>query len=307
MSAKLVSVVMATYNGEMYLREQVDSIINQTYRPIEIIIVDDCSSDSTFDILKEYERRHDFIRVYKNEINKGVSSTFSSGVAKSFGSYIAFSDQDDFWLPNKLDKLVNDIGNNLLICSDFISVDSQLNVIGDQYNKSMNKLPRQCFSDYLIGNNIIGCCTMISRELVTLSMPIPDRFYMHDYYFAIWASFYNSIKKIPDSLVYYRQHNNNVLGASKQTYDQFINRSKEHYESLESLLLKDIFRNNEDIKLMVSYRKSIYTGDFLGIKNVFKLLRFKHGYKLIILFIITRGTGSYRISKFLFTQLRRFV
>ena len=296
---------MATYNGEKYLREQLNSIIEQSYKNIELIVIDDCSQDSTLDILGEYEAQYSFIRVYRNKFNMGVSKTFSFGISKSVGECVAFCDQDDVWLPNKLEIMMSQMGNNLLICSAFIAVDMNLKVLNK--NESISKLPRVCFADYLIGNNVTGCCTIISRELIDMAMPIPNEFYMHDYYFALYASYYNRLKRISIPLVYYRQHGNNVLGSTRQTYDQFIQRSKLHYVSLESLQTKNVFANNEDLKLMILYRKSIYCGSSFGLKNFIKLMKFNHGFKLTLLYFVVRGTNSYCISKFLFTQLRKYI
>lgn len=305
MENNLVSIVMATYNGEKYLREQLDSIIEQTYKNIELIVVDDCSQDSTLDILVAYQASHNFIKIYRNESNMGVSQTFSFGITKAIGDYVAFCDQDDVWLPNKIEILISEVGDNLLICSPFIAVDSKLCTLNKDV--PISKLPRVCFADYLIGNNVTGCCAMISRELIELAMPIPKEFYMHDYYFALYASYHNRLKRISIPLVYYRQHGNNVLGSTRQTYDQFIQRSKLHYVSLESLQTKSVFVNNEDLKLMILYRKSIYCGSSFGLKNFIKLMKFNHGFKLTLLYFVVRGTNSYCISKFLFTQLRKYI
>jgi len=95
---KTVSVVMATYNGEKYLREQLDSILGQTYAPFEIIIQDDGSTDGTVDIAKEYVQKYGFIKLYVNEHNLGFNQNFKSVAMKATGDYVAISDQDDIWL-----------------------------------------------------------------------------------------------------------------------------------------------------------------------------------------------------------------
>ncbi|MEZ7866922.1 MAG: glycosyltransferase [Paludibacteraceae bacterium] len=124
-----VSVVMCTYNGEKYLREQLDSIINQTYPIHEIIIQDDCSTDGTWEIIQEYATRNNNFRIYRNEINLSVYHNFFSAFQKVTGEYFAVSDQDDFWLPDKIKIFVEyaEKSNALLFYSDSIIADTELN------------------------------------------------------------------------------------------------------------------------------------------------------------------------------------
>ena len=126
MGKKTVSVVMCTYNGEKYLREQMDSILAQTYPIHEIIVCDDCSTDGTMNILQEYATKFPFIKVHRNTRNKGCNQNFHDifyQVSKKV-DYIAISDQDDIWFPEKIGKLVQLIekeeGYNLCF-SDIIS------------------------------------------------------------------------------------------------------------------------------------------------------------------------------------------
>ena len=106
MSTKTVSVVMTTYNGELFLREQLDSILCQTYPIHELIVQDDCSTDNTVEIIKEYATRHPFIKLYVNEHNLGFNKNFKTAVMKATGDYVAIADQDDIWFPEKIEKQV---------------------------------------------------------------------------------------------------------------------------------------------------------------------------------------------------------
>lgn len=119
---KKVSVVMCTYNGEKYLREQIDSILSQTYPIYELLIQDDLSTDSTLDILSEYEARYSFVKVLRNKKNMGVPQNFKSIFFQATGEYIVVSDQDDIWLCNKIECMLKAIGNNLLITSASYSI-----------------------------------------------------------------------------------------------------------------------------------------------------------------------------------------
>jgi glycosyltransferase involved in cell wall biosynthesis len=114
---KKVSVVMCTYNGEKYVREQLDSILNQTYPVCEIIVQDDCSTDGTWNILQEYEQKFPVIKCFRNESNLYVDMNFKTAFWRATGDFIAPSDQDDIWLPHKIETLVKLIDNKMLAFS----------------------------------------------------------------------------------------------------------------------------------------------------------------------------------------------
>jgi glycosyltransferase involved in cell wall biosynthesis len=113
---KTVSIIMGTYNGEKYIREQLDSILEQTYPIKEIIIQDDGSTDGTIDICEEYANKHTNIRFSRNEHNLGFNLNFKSAAMKATGDYVAVSDQDDVWFPEKIAKQVEAIGEEYDIC-----------------------------------------------------------------------------------------------------------------------------------------------------------------------------------------------
>lgn len=108
---KTVSVVMCTYNGARYIREQLDSILRQTYPASEVIVQDDGSTDGTTDIVREYAGKHPVVRLFENEHNLGFNPNFKSAVMKATGDYVAISDQDDVWFPEKIAKQVEAIGD----------------------------------------------------------------------------------------------------------------------------------------------------------------------------------------------------
>lgn len=109
---KTVSVVMCTYNGASYLRQQLDTIINQTYPIHELIVQDDQSTDDTMVILEEYAARYPFMQIYRKQQRKGINDNFYSAMAYATGDYIALSDQDDVWEPTKIEEQINAIGDN---------------------------------------------------------------------------------------------------------------------------------------------------------------------------------------------------
>lgn len=133
-----VSVVLCTYNGERYIREQLESVLTQTYPLYEIIISDDCSSDHTWEIVKEYEDRYpDLIRYYQNETNLYWWRNFYKAMLLAKGDYIAFCDQDDVWNPDKIGKQIEAIGDN------YVCVHGDYCWVGDEQNPRYAKKKRQ--------------------------------------------------------------------------------------------------------------------------------------------------------------------
>ena len=123
-----VQVLMSTYNGERFLREQMESLLQQTYENLEILIRDDGSKDGTCEILKEYGERYSNIKVYY-ESNVGVIKSFFELLKKSEAAYIAFCDQDDVWLAEKIERAVEILKNQqapALYCSNKILTDESL-------------------------------------------------------------------------------------------------------------------------------------------------------------------------------------
>lgn len=114
MEEKTVSIVMCTYNGEEYLRQQLDTIINQTYPVEEIVIQDDHSTDSTMSILLDYAKRSPKIKIFTNEADHGINGNFFSAMKRAKGEYIAICDQDDLWESVKIEKQMATIGDRLL-------------------------------------------------------------------------------------------------------------------------------------------------------------------------------------------------
>jgi glycosyltransferase involved in cell wall biosynthesis len=216
-SAPLISVVLATYNGEKYLREQLDSIFSQDYSNFEVIASDDCSSDATVEILDEYSKRYNLCWSV-NERNLGFIRNFEGVMLKAGGEYLALCDQDDLWLSDKLSVL-----SNLLIEKDALLVYSNAELI-DGEGVSLNQdiwtssrtIPERCASHevFYLNNYVTGCTVMFRRELLELVTPFPICI-CHDWWLAYVSSYYGRIAWTERQLVKYRQHGANVIGARR--------------------------------------------------------------------------------------------
>lgn len=201
----LVSIALATYNGEKYLVEQLDTLVNQTYKNVEIIVSDDGSTDGTIQILKNYAEKYSNFFVYKNESVHGIKRNFENALKYCNGAYIAFSDQDDVWMLEKIEKLVGAIGNYSLVYHDSLFVDETGKSLDKTFSTDLN-----CYSGYdarvfLFSNCVSGHALLIKKNVLLGSLPFPEAKF-HDWWLAFKATDNNGIKFINEILVHYRQH-----------------------------------------------------------------------------------------------------
>lgn len=209
-----VSVAMTTYNGERFLREQIDSILAQTLLPREIVVADDCSSDGTRNILLEYDRANPGVfKLLFNERNLGFAKNFERAVAACSSDYVALCDQDDVWDPEKLATLLGNVGDADLVHSDARLVDSTGKLIAESYTALSRKhVNKRSFVDVCVNNSVTGCTAMATRALMTRALPFSANM-PHDHWLAVWAACGRGIRYVPLPLVSYRQHEGNVIGA----------------------------------------------------------------------------------------------
>lgn len=213
---KTVSVAMCTYNGAQYLRPQLDSILNQSYPPSEIIIVDDNSSDDTVELLKEYADKSDLIRVYVNDFNLGFLKNFSLAISKTSCDYVALSDQDDIWDEKHIERLIESIGEKAICVGESRLIDSSGNDIGLTFNdiRGNNYIPKGDISKaYRIiynYNPYRGADMLINRSWIEGFLPIPPAVEYHDTFLAACASLTSGLVVINDVVSYYRIHTSQV-------------------------------------------------------------------------------------------------
>lgn len=213
MNNPLISIAMTTFNGELFLREQLDSLINQTYQNIEIIICDDSSTDQTLEILKEYSHIRN-MTYYSNTVQLGVVKNFEKVLSLCTGEYIALADQDDIWNIYKLQILYENIGDHLLIHSDAKLIDQNNNLLAQSYFAFSNKKLREHTFEYFFNNDVTGCTTLFNKKLLELALPFPSAIIMHDWWLALCASKEGKIKYLDKTLILYRQHQGNQVGAT---------------------------------------------------------------------------------------------
>jgi glycosyltransferase involved in cell wall biosynthesis len=215
----LISVAMASFNGEKFIEKQIESIYSQTYRNIELVVCDDHSSDSTKILLDKHIKRQNF-RYLINKNNLGFVKNFERAITSCKGDYIALADQDDIWLPHKLETLISNIGNHSLICSDSELIDRDGDILAPSFqtlSKTYKKVPaNEQFRLFTFRNYVTGCTAMFKREVLTKAMPFPEGIRYHDWWLALVASSMNGVIYIPERLVQYRQHGENDTGANRK-------------------------------------------------------------------------------------------
>lgn len=304
---KLVSVAMATYNGEKYLTEQLDSILNQNYPIYEIIVVDDGSSDRTLNILNSYKEKYSNIKVYPNPENLGVVKSFERAIMLTSGDYIALSDQDDVWFENKIEELVAEIDDNLLIHSDAVLVDDDLKVLQPSHFAWGKQADKDGFFNYLLNSNVTGCTVLLSRELVNLTVPFKSYVLPHDWYFSYYAAYCGRIKLYLKPLIYYRQHAVNVSGAKKKSFAQYRQNCLDLGNGYNDLLKDKFFAMDKSLVFMCNYKLSIYFRRWIGEDSIFQLLKMKkQGIKLLVFyFMMTKLPLS--LSERFYNVLRKFI
>ena len=211
---------MATYNGEMYLHDQFDSILAQSFTDWELVVCDDCSTDKTVEILNEYAQKDSRIKVYKNEQNLGFKKNFEKAMNLCSCEYIALSDQDDVWTENHLQILLDNIGTKDLISGNAKLVDSELNDLGtDLFSTQKYEIIPDNKEDWFFflmhGNIFQGAAMLFKKNLLNKALPIPENVKFHDYWLALLASLENGVayEKIP--VLLYRQHGTNVTKNEK--------------------------------------------------------------------------------------------
>ena len=211
----LVSIAICTYNGAKYIGPLLQSITGQSYNNLEIVIVDDCSQDGTFDVLNIFRETDQRIRLYRNEKNLGYLKNFEKAIDLSTGEYIALCDQDDIWVKDKISIMVGEIKDNILIYHNSDFIDDEGELIGTETIATKRILYNgpSCLP-LLFSNCIHGHAVLFSKKLKDYIFPFDSRF-THDWWIGYVAFNTGSVKYIDKVLVHYRQHEGTITDTFK--------------------------------------------------------------------------------------------
>jgi glycosyltransferase involved in cell wall biosynthesis len=208
---------MATYNGEKYLYQQVESILKQLTVEDELVISDDDSIDETLLILKSFKDER--IKIHRNNKKKGPVGNFENAISEAKGRFIFLADQDDIWLAGKIDKHLSMHQTYDLVISDAIVVDENHRVIFESFFKERGS--KAGLLKNIIKNSYLGCCMSFNRKIIDYALPFPNNIHMHDWWLGLVAEFKGSVCFSQDKLMYYVRHRNNVsptLGKSEYSF-----------------------------------------------------------------------------------------
>lgn len=262
-----ISVVICTYNGEKYITEQLKSIINQSVCPDEIVVCDDKSDDNTVviieDILSKSGINYDIL---VNERNIGITKNFEQGIRMSKGDIIFFSDQDDIWRNDKIEKIINVFEENkrcVVAYSNAELIDVNGSVTGNKLWKVIGFNPDRIdsYGELLLKKSLITGATMaVKRNFSMKIIPFPKS-WLHDSWIAINGELYGSINHIDEELVSYRIHGENVIGVNegikKKILSYFANTANMNDERIMRYKrYREFYLRNEKI-LQTKYKKSV--------------------------------------------------
>ncbi len=232
----MISVCMATYNGERFLRQQIDSILAQLGDGDELIISDDGSTDGTTDIIRSVG--DDRIRLVEGPRRASATWNFENVLRQARGEYIFLSDQDDVWTDNKVAVMMEHLKRHDCVVSDARMVDERLNVLEESYFKVHGTRPgRLC--NTLLKNGYMGCCMAFSRRVRDAALPFPKDIPLHDIWIGNVAAYRYGVRFIADKLVLFRCHSgNNSFTAAKKSGNSPLKMLKIRLVVVKDLMIK---------------------------------------------------------------------
>lgn len=266
----VVQVLLATYNGARYLSAQLDSILTQSFKELQIVVRDDGSSDETVDIVEQVRKRDKrIVACYRGE-HKGVVGSFFELLARANGKYVAFADQDDVWLPHKLERAVEALestepGVPALYCSRLIYVDKALNEIG----RSRCPSKPLCIRNALVENIASGCTTVLNQPAAKLltQFPTPADVQMHDWWSYIVISAFGRVIFDEKPSILYRQHNSNAVGVATNPFHHFFRKVSGHLARKPGLARRQARAFHEQYGNRLKPEAAAIVNDFLNLRS----------------------------------------
>jgi len=295
MLKNIINILMATFNGERYIEEQIESIVNQSFKKWKLFVRDDGSTDSTVNIIKKFVDGNPEKIFFIESVNQpsGAKGNFARLLGSTDAEYFMFCDQDDVWLPDKVELTFNRMlevekenGSRvpILIHTDLKVTDENLQIHAESFSKYQNLKPRKMKSlnRLLVQNVITGCTVMINRALKNIALPVPNSAIMHDWWFGLVASAFGIVDYIDTPTVLYRQHGINEIGAKKWNLRYIINSAKNLQDREASIIMtieqaKNFFEkygkklDNKSYEIANVYS---HLDDFSFIEKRFKILKY---------------------------------
>lgn len=215
---KKISIVLPVHNGAAYIADSIDSILSQTYKNWELIIVDDCSTDQTPEIIKYYQESDNRINIYTNEINLGLPKSLNTGFSFASGDYYTWTSDDNLYLPAALEKMIDFLEKEpdiMMVYADYSMIDSSGSIITEM------KLSEP---QYIVIGNVYGACFLYRSETAKQTGTYdPESFLAEDYDYWIRIYRQGNIRHLSENLYFYRMHSKSLTSTKqdlirKQTY-----------------------------------------------------------------------------------------
>jgi len=232
----MVSVCIPSYNGEKFIYQQLHSILIQLEENDEIIISDDSSTDKTVEIIKGFHDKR--IILLENCRFRSPVFNLQNALIRAQGEYIFLADQDDVWLPGKVEGMVCHLQKRDIVVSDCILIDSGDRVIGESFfavNHSANGLIRN-----FVKNSYLGCCIAFRRRMLKYYLPFPVSIAMHDIWIGLLSEIFGRTSVIPERFISYRLHGSNLSFAGRQSQYSFLYRIRYRFVFAYLLFLRSI-------------------------------------------------------------------
>ena len=257
---------MASYNGASFIREQIISIQNQTYKNWRLLISDDSSSDNTVGIINEMSSLDKRIVLVNCERQGGVIENFAKALEFVEADHIFFCDQDDIWPPERLDVMLSEFLSiesdvPLMLFTDLKLIDEKNKTLNSSYYEANNILPQENldFDRLRWKSSIYGCSTLINRRLLQLAMPFPKNITMHDHWLSIVAHVSGQLRYFDYKSVSYRQHSSNVVGGRKNTILGKMSNIKKYLEKIKVAVIKTLIMQQAlDERFSIGFDKKIF-------------------------------------------------
>ncbi len=218
----LVQIVLATYNGERFIRQQMDSILNNSFDDFKIEVCDDGSTDQTREIIGEYEKKFpDKVHLHCNKKNLGYTENFLQGIKRTTAPYVMLSDQDDIWMEDKISitlahmKKTEEKGKPVMVFSDAVLYNSETEEPMGSFQKNSHfDTSKVDISHLLIENKCTGCTLMVNGNIRPYLEEIPEEARVHDWWMALICAAMGKISFLDKETLYYRQHSRNMIGGT---------------------------------------------------------------------------------------------
>ncbi len=316
-----ISVALCTYNGEKYIKEQLDSILNQTTRVDEIVICDDRSTDNTMDIVKQYENKYpDIFRIFINEQTLKSVKNFEKAIFLCTGEITFLSDQDDFWYPEKVSVMMESFlaqPNMKAFCSNGFLMDENSEIIADHftkwdvYEKYSAENPHHDTFNFLIqkGNFSTGATMAINTDFAKSTFPIPEvQDFHHDEWITLLATVEGKMGFINQKLINYRVHSSQQVGGIafpkdseyfKQIFDYFSFNNQNDFKSIKSRIKAQVEWHN---KFLINFKSNFTQFRIIQEKFMFEynknkmLMQQKFGLKYFFMSLLDKLTNKRQLK-----------